>query len=572
MAKKKKKKLTDDQLKKRRDAAFAKKIRSIFLAAGFSHLNTRNKTFHLGHRDIEIDSVFMFENIIIIAEDTSTKNDLSDYIRRKSQAFLVIKNNLQGFLAWLSSVCPDHSQQIEKYTSTRFRTFNLYFSQHDLELNNEQRQLYPEITFVEPHTLEYLYQITQCLQLTSRYEIFRFLGVSKDQVGRVCSDNDSKTISTPIIYPTDFTGQQNGVRIVSFMMSADILLKCCYVMRKDNWEDFICNYQRLILVKKIRDIRRFLAKKGETFYNNIIVSLPDSVRFSDKDKNTVSIETINDLCDYDLVLPTEWNSICVIDGQHRIFAHYEGNATDELESRIAPLRSQLHLLVTGLIFPKDMPSIERAQIQSEIFLDINSKSSPVPAEVITHIEMVKSPYSDIGLARRVIEALNREGVFAKKLEVSSIDDSKLKVASIIKFALRYLVTLTPSENRVSLFDYWTGDKEKFHAKDESAFDEYIGFCVKSLNCYFGAVRKCLHNAWYDPNAKLLSVISINGFIIAFTRQLKKNGIKDFAFYEQCFSELDVDFSRENFAYTSSQYRKFSSEILAKAFGFSPDEL
>lgn len=61
------------------------------------------------------------------------------------------------------------------------------------------------------------------------------------------------------------------------------------------------------------------------------------------------------------------NSICVIDGQHRIFAHYESGLASKQESIIAGLRKQLHLLVTGLIFPKNMSQEERARIQSEIF-------------------------------------------------------------------------------------------------------------------------------------------------------------------------------------------------------------
>ena len=59
------------------------------------------------------------------------------------------------------------------------------------------------------------------------------------------------------------------------------------------------------------------------------------------------------------------NSVCVIDGQHRIYAHYEAPITEKYESQIAPLRKQLHLLVTGLIFPPDMKPVERKQIQSQ---------------------------------------------------------------------------------------------------------------------------------------------------------------------------------------------------------------
>ena len=68
----------------------------------------------------------------------------------------------------------------------------------------------------------------------------------------------------------------------------------------------------------------------------------------------------------------------------------------------------------------------------------------------------------------------------------------------------------------------------------------------------------------------MTVISLNGFIIALTRQLSINGVQDFDFYDKMFKDWKYDFSNENFPYTSSQYRKFSSEILETAFGISRD--
>ena len=133
---------------------------------------------------------------------------------------------------------------------------------------------------------------------------------------------------------------------------------------------------------KIKNIRNFLASKGAAFYNNIIVALPDTVAFCDEAHQYKTIDEIGALeGNCQLVLPKEMNSICVIDGQHRIFAHYESGIPSKQERTIAELRKQLHLLVTGLIFPKDMPPEERARIQSEIFLDINSNAKLVPQNV-----------------------------------------------------------------------------------------------------------------------------------------------------------------------------------------------
>ena len=99
----------------------------------------------------------------------------------------------------------------------------------------------------------------------------------------------------------------------------------------------------------------------------------------------------------------------------------------------------------------------------------------------------------------------------------------------------------------------------------SAIEDYVNYCDQTLRNYFGAIKKNLRAQWDDPNSKLLSVISINGFIIALTRQLSINGVQNFEFYDTIFNGWNCDFSKEGFAYTSSQYRKFSTQILREAF-------
>lgn len=567
---KKKKKLTEQQLINRRDAAFRRKIRATFMNAGFTYLNTLNKHKKIGNRVIEIDFIFLYENVMLICEDTGAASKDKDHIRKKNEAFSEIKENFPNFLEWLCEVFPDSAKHLCLYTEERYQVFNLYFSQNELDLSKDELELYKNIIFIEPQTLSYFYRISQCIKLSSRYELFRFFGLTRDKVGLSTSEAGKKTIKAPIICPKDSTGLYNGVRIVSFMISAELLLKTCYVLRKDNWEDSAWLYQRLIDMDKVKKIRRFLATNGEAFYNNIIVALPNTARFVDASGDSVAIDKISDYEPCKLELCEEWNSICVIDGQHRIFAHFEGPVNDSLEIKISELRKKLHLLVTGLIFPSNMSAIEKAQIQSRIFSDINSNAKSVPSDVLLHIEMISDPFSDIGIARRVIGKLNKRRVFLNMFELSLVDNSKIKVASIIKFALRYLVKLYPTGEKVSFYTYWDGDKKALLEKNEAALESYIEFCASQLDIYFSAVKKCFRAEWEVNTSKLLSVTSINGFIIAYTRQLKENGIQEFNFYDECLRKLNVDFSIGAFIYTSSQYRKFSSKIIEEAFELDPD--
>ena len=72
-----------------------------------------------------------------------------------------------------------------------------------------------------------------------------------------------------------------------------------------------------------------------------------------------------------------------------------------------------------------------------------------------------------------------------------------------------------------------------------------------------------NSEWHDPKSKILSVTSINGFIMSYLTLIDKYGIKDFEFYDELLNKLDFDFSKDNFPYTSSQYAKFSREIIKK---------
>lgn len=571
-----KKKLTAEQkaaqLKKRKVLAFRKKIRSSFTDAGFTYFSTLDKHFPIGTRTVELDYLFLYENIIVICEDNTKQKKDIDHIRNKNESFAEIRNNKTAFLNWLSNTFPEKATMVKQYRPERYFLYYIYISQAELEITEDEKNRYSNLLFWDPETLSYFNRMAQCIQHSARYEIFRYLGLKNDEIGFSGSEGGKTTIKAPIIYPQEATGLRNGVRVVSFMMSAEKLLRTSYVLRKDSWEESMFLYQRLIEKDKVKSIRAFLAQKGEAFYNNIIVALPDNVTFEDDAGTPILVENIGDFQHCKLVLPDEMNSICIIDGQHRIFAHYEAPATEKYELQIAPLRRQLHLLVTGLIFPTEMKEPERKQIQSQIFLDINDNTKKVAPNVLTHIEMVKDPFSDIGLARRVIERLNKKRVFLNRFELTALDESKIKVASIIKFALRYLVTVTPAEGKTSLYAYWQGNKEAFQQKDEASLNDYIEFCANSIDLYFSAIRDAFKSSWNDPASKMLSVISINGFIIAFNRQLNKYGVSDYPFYSSCLRKLSIDFSKNGFPYTSSQYRKFSGRILAEAFDFTNEEL
>lgn len=565
--------LSSDQLLKREKRAFKTKIKSIFTGSGFTYIPTNDQEMNIGPRKVEIDSLFIYENVWLICEDTVKKTNIREHIRTKNEAMCQINEYLLDFIKELTNIAPQHIELFNKYEKDCLKIFGIYISKNEIPLNKEDHELFNNLIFIGPQTLGYFQWLVKGIKFSAKNEIFRFLGIKSKDLGLISSSSSSAEITAPIIYPKEFTGIKNKVRVVSFMMSAEDLLNTCYVLRKDNWEESIWLYQRLIDNKRLKKVREFIEKKGEAFYNNIIVGLPENIAFKDAEGNFKTIEEISTLeGNCQLIIPKELNSICVIDGQHRIYAHYESGVDNVQERRISQLRKQLHLLVTGLVFPKDMKKEEIARIQSEIFDDINSNAKSVPQNILLQIKRIKNPIADESLAQFVIEKLNKQGIFKNKLQITSLDKGKIKTASIVRFALRYLVTVTPIDGKRSLFNYWTGDKDALLLAKNTAIQEYVNFCAAILRDYFGAIAKNLKAEWDNPDSKILTVISLNGFIIALTRQLSINGIGDFAYYDKVFTGWNFNFSKEGFPYTSSQYRKFSSEILRSAFKLTEEQV
>ena len=556
-------KLAESRLKN----AFRKKYNTVFQMAAFNKLNTENINFQIGNKTAEIDCIFFYKNIIVICEETtSSPGHIKDHIiKKKETADEILKNKTQ-FLEFLGTTFAQEANELTDYDISELKFKFVYFSLFETNLTIEDKQRFLPWYIAEPNVLSYLYHCALGIKKSVKYEVLRFLNISDEDFEIASSTGQgSKDVKVTIIYPQKSTGRKDGVRLVSFMLSAETLIRNCYVLRKDNWEDAIGLYQRLIDINKIKDIRTFLCNKGECFYNNIIVSLPDGIKFTDDNENPIALKDIGTFQNCTMHIPNKTNSICVIDGQHRIFAHYEGDSSDPTEAKISVLRKQLHLLVTGLIFPVEMTQSERIKIQSEIFAEINSKAKPIPPDVLLHIEMLRQPLSDISLARQVLDRLNKTQLFFNFFEFSPLKPAKMKLASIIKFALRYLVSLTPAEGKASLYTIWNHTQKEEIAQKDEIKEQYIDFCVGYLKNYFSAIKQLYSVQWDDPTSKILSVISFNSFIIALRKDLTTNGCRDREYYFSCYSKHIFDFSKEGFIYTSSQYNKFSDEIIKKCF-------
>lgn len=556
--KSKKKSPEDKKLleEKRLKNKFYRNIENIFKYSGFTSYSTEGKNFHLGLRNHELDHCFVYENIIILCERTTGQKN-KDHIKQKKETYETILANQDSFLNYLESEYPNIN--LKKYSYNRYIIKYLYFSLNRLDISKEEEERFFPIKFVDQNTFYYFQNITDCLKKSSIYEIFKYLNIKKSDIGVKLTRSVSNDFDVTILHPVDVTGY-NDVRMVSFMISPGDVIENAYVLRKDNWEESMDMYQRMVTKSRINAIRKFVIKGKKTFLNNIILSLPNGLVFKDGD-NVVKKENMNELKCYTMTLKNEFNSIGIIDGQHRVYAHYENNVIDSDEIIMTNLRKQLNLLATGIIYPDNWDDHKKRMFESELFLEINKNPQKVKSDLIMYIEMSKNPFDDASIAREILTNLNNKGILKGLFQMSSLEKAPIKMTSIIKYALKGLVST--DESQENLFKYWTPEFDKNLIKED--FDcrkKYIDYCTNILNQYFSAIKSNYQEDFENKNSMILRVISINGFLIGLRLSLGlTNGPQNYTYYYKVFSSYHIEFSKEKFKYAGSRYSQFAENTI-----------
>lgn len=579
MAKIRRKKLTPEE---KEHKALKKRIRQTFTQMGFSYLRTENITVSFGGQGGEFDSIFVFENIVLICEDTISKSrdNVKTHIKEKHAFFEQVAEHKGEFIKWLKDYYPDKLMGFSTdYTLSRYKLRFLYF--HKSTIDDDTKRVFNKIAFVDDNELWYFKRVADCVKHTGRNELFEFLQLNSVDVGSTTHARESSDINTVVILPEESSGF-HGIKLITFVMSAEDLMQCSYVLRKDSWgwNEKMELYQRLLIPDKIRKIREYLATEKMTFANNIIVSLPDAAeiyRMDNGRKVVLDLEN-DDVSEHEhlkMHIANTINSIGIIDGQHRVFAYHEGSNRDPYEPVIRDLRRNKHLIVTGIKYKKGTRRDEKIKLESDLFLLINSTQKTVASDLLQHIRSIQEPSSPIGISRLVLIRMNAMQPFLDLFQIHPRQTERIKTSSIVQWGLKDLVAVDQNDDR-TLFNYWHHDKKEVllkGPKEGAAFDavleEYIKFCATTISNYFSAVREVFPDDWsLEEDKRLLGVTSITGFLIAFRGSLiLYKRINDREFYRKRLRNLagEVVFRKGQFSFVSSQWRKFGLLITEKCW-------
>jgi|WetSurMetagenome_2_1015567.scaffolds.fasta_scaffold64568_2 DGQHR domain-containing protein len=168
------------------------------------------------------------------------------------------------------------------------------------------------------------------------------------------------------------------------------------------------NYQRPLIPKKLRDIRsRLLGDINFEFPSSILAVLSSGSRYDDQHG--------------ELLLPKQYGSLSIIDGQHRLFAY----ADEEVQSTMGESGK---IMVTAVEFP-DANEEMIIKYSARTFIEINTTQTPVAS---THLDAIA--YEILGetharaIAAQVIIRANK----TRNRSLSGLFDTSLTGLGIIQ--------------------------------------------------------------------------------------------------------------------------------------------
>jgi DGQHR domain-containing protein len=401
-AKSKKKKLSPDERARRNlQRRHRREIRDVFSAVGFKRVEgASDKEFTYDGVTSDFDDVFILENVVVFAEYTTT-NDISDHAKKKYLMYDRIRNDDAKFIGFAKGAPLDIGGELgSKYSDNQIRVVILYCPV--VNVQTELKAQIDHVLFMDYSVVRYFKLLTKTVRRSAQHEILAFLGVEyKAFADRALNVNASPRDSfNGSVLPEHHSKFPKGYKVVSFYIQPSALISRAYVLRRDGWRDRSGLYQRMISRLKLDSIRRYLVDQKRVFVNNIIVTLPSGTKILDSSENTIDTSQIHSTQPAVISIPSEFNSVGVIDGQHRVFSYYEGGTNEDI---IGTLRSQQNLLVTGIIYPEYIKDYEKTRFEAGLFLEINSTQSNAKSELKQAINQLIRPFLADSIARDVLD-------------------------------------------------------------------------------------------------------------------------------------------------------------------------
>ncbi|MBR1581939.1 MAG: DGQHR domain-containing protein [Bacilli bacterium] len=314
---------------------FENEVWLIFQKMGFKVMNATNK-FKLDYSDVsskQIDIIAIDDEICLLIECKATEKE--DNTKTWKTELESINGNFKGL----------SNEVRKKYPKVRvkyiFATKNFVIGDADIKRMEDFR-----IANFDYEKVRYYNDLSDHLGSAARYQL----------LGNLFAKTEIKGMNSSV---PAIEGKMGNKTYYTFLIEPERLLKLAYILHRNKANHKLMpTYQRLIKKDRLKAIRKFV-NEGGYFPNSLIVSIDTNGRGVVFEPS--STRTDNNLSRMGtLKLPKTYQSLYVIDGQHRLYGYSD--------SKFASCNS---VPVVAFV---DMQKHE----QVKLFMDINENQKSVP--------------------------------------------------------------------------------------------------------------------------------------------------------------------------------------------------
>lgn len=234
-------------------------------------------------------------------------------------------------------------------------------------------------------------------------------------------------------------------------------------------------FQRMVKPARLTSINRKYLSANETFPNSIIMALDPAI-YTIEDAFYKQTKSGNELRLFD-----EYNSLILIDGQHRFFSFVKGGKTDR------------RFLAT-LIFFKGDDLNSKYELMDKMFYNINKTQERIDPNLSFILKARIDPESEDAFWYPVFRKLDQRGFFAKRFsfkETVMRGQSEKSIISVVKYG-----GVLALNKRTKRGDIEVNGLTSIYPTGR---DSQIDFAFNLLKNYFDILEKVLHDQKVDKN-------------------------------------------------------------------------
>lgn len=359
----------------------------------------------------------------------------------------------------ISHLIDEYSKKAEKENAERailaiskYKISPTYFSEEE----KERRAKFDKVIIWDDQIINYYEEVVSALNEWAKYTIIGDMYITSKFGG---------PISAPFIKI-----QQGDFEFLVFKITPEDLLKISYIFRRDYSRKA---YQRTLNISRLKkDISTFLDSPEAILPSNILGVFNSDIKTTRDNK---------------ILIPAQYKSFWIIDGQHRLYSFCY--TKDKIR------KQNFELICVGL----DGKRWAESQ-QAKLFVDINSKSKRISKLLLLDL------YELIGIKDIRVELVkklsNESKTFKNKIKISRLEN---KPISLVTFSTTPPMNTLLNDRNGELGYFFRNKYGRYpDYNNNSLYEKCKDFYFNVFDNYFGKISEIFSDEWNNSDKYILA--------------------------------------------------------------------